>query len=160
MSEREPLWDYPHPHTLHTRVRAEDIDGLNHTNNTVYVKWCEQVAWSHSEAMGLTLANYRELDRAMAISQAQYNYLQASYEGEDIVVGTWLVGWDCKLTMNREFQVIRPADGTTLLRAAMSLVCIELSSGKPRRMPKAFTEGYGPAVLTATHMQQNCRLPT
>ena len=155
MNELELPWDHPHPHTLNTRVGAEDIDGLNHTNNTVYVKWCEQAAWSHSEAMGLTLSDYHELDRAMAISQAQYNYLQASYEGEDIVAGTWLVGWDRKLTMNREFQIIRPADGTTLLRAAMSLVCIELSSGKPRRMPKAFIEIYGPAVLTSTLNRQS-----
>lgn len=148
MSELELLWDHPHPHTLHTRVQAEDIDGLNHTNNTVYVKWCEQVAWSHSKAMGLTLASFHELDRAMAITQSQYNYLQASHEGDDIVVGTWLVDWNRKLTMSREFQVIRPADGVTLLRASMQLVCIELSSGKPRRMPKEFIEGYGPAVLS------------
>ncbi len=49
--------------------------------------------------------------------------------------------------MRRAFQVIRPADGATLLRARMSFACIEISSGKPRRMPIEFIEGYGPAVL-------------
>ena len=140
-------WDLPAPYTLATRVMATDIDGLNHTNNAVYVNWCQQVAWAHSVALGLDLARYRELDRAMAITRSEYDYLQASREGEEVIVGTWIVDWDRKLTMQRRFQVIRPADGATLLRAHMRFACIELSSGRPRRMPREFLEGYGPAVL-------------
>jgi hypothetical protein len=30
-------WDYPHPHVVFTQVQANDIDGLQHTNNAVYV---------------------------------------------------------------------------------------------------------------------------
>lgn len=148
MIDLDALWDHPHPHTLHTRVSADDIDGLNHTNNAVYVKWCEQVAWSHSVALGLDLDRYRELDRAMAITHSEYNYLQASREGEKVVAGTWIVDWDRKLTMARRFQVIRLDDGATLLRGGMRFACIEISSGKPRRLPREFIEGYGPAVLS------------
>ena len=148
MIDLDKLWDHPHPHTLHTRVSADDIDGLNHTNNAVYVKWCEQVAWSHSVALGLDLDRYRELDRAMAITHSEYNYLQASREGEKVVAGTWIVDWDRKLTMARRFQVIRLDDGATLLRGGMRFACIEISSGKPRRLPPEFIEGYGPAVLS------------
>ena len=141
-------WDYPGPHTLSTRVGAEDIDGLNHTNNAVYVKWCEQVAWAHSVALGLDLERYRGLDRAMAITHSEYDYLQASREGDEIIAATWITEWDRRLTMQRRFQVIRPSDGVTLLRAGMRFACIELSSGRPRRLPQAFIEGYGPAVLS------------
>jgi acyl-CoA thioesterase FadM len=55
VTELDKLWDHPAPHTLRTRVGTGDIDGLDHTNNAVYVKWCEQVAWSHSVALGLDL---------------------------------------------------------------------------------------------------------
>jgi acyl-CoA thioester hydrolase len=147
MNGLEHLWDNPNPHTFRTRVVPEDIDGLDHTNNTVYVKWCEQVAWSHSVSLGLDLERYRSLDRAMAIAHSEYDYLQASREGDEIVAATWIVSWDRKLTMTRRFQVIRLGDGATLLRAAMRFVCIELSSGRPRRLPKEFLTGYGPAVL-------------
>ena len=148
MSGLEELWDHPAPFVLETRVLAEDIDGLNHTNNTVYVKWCERVAWAHSVALGLDLDCYRRLDRAMAITHSEFEYLQASREGDDIVAGTWIVEWDRKLTMRREFQVLRPADGATLLRGRMRFACIELSSGRPRRLPPEFLAGYGPAVLS------------
>ncbi|MDO8860945.1 acyl-CoA thioesterase [Haliea sp. E1-2-M8] len=140
-------WDYPQPFTLETRVSADDIDGLEHTNNTVYVKWCEQVAWAHSVALGLDLEAYRRLDRAMAITHSEYDYLQASRAGDELVAGTWIVSWDRKLTMERRFQILRPADGLTLLRGMMRFVCIEISSGRPRRMPPEFVAGYGPALL-------------
>jgi acyl-CoA thioester hydrolase len=148
MTALTKLWDHPNPHTLRTRVTPADIDGLNHTNNAVYVKWCEQVAWAHSVELGLDLARYQTLDRAMAITHSEYHYLQASREGEEVAVATWIVDWDKKLTMARRFQVIRIEDGVTLLRASMRFACIELSTGKPRRLPKEFIEGYGPAVLS------------
>lgn len=147
MTVPEEMWDHPRPFTLETIVEPGDIDGLDHTNNTVYVKWCEQVAWAHSDALGLDLDTYRRLDRAMAITRAEYDYLQASWAGDPIAVGTWIVSWDARLTMQRRFQVIRVSDGITLLRGCMHFACIELSSGRPRRLPQEFVDGYGPAVL-------------
>jgi hypothetical protein len=49
----------------------------------------------------------------------------------------------------RRFQLKRPRDGVTLLRAQTTCACIELSSGKPRRMPAEFIDGYGPALIGA-----------
>ena len=147
MKDLSSLWDFPQPHTAAFTVRPEDIDGLEHTNNTVYVKWCEQVAWSHSVALGLDLVVYQTLDRAMAILHSEFDYLQASREGDEVVAATWITEWDHKLTMQRRFQIVRRADGITLLRGAMQFVCIEVSTGKPRRLPPEFIAGYGPAVL-------------
>jgi len=140
-------WDYPQPHIFFTRVQADDIDGLQHTNNVVYVDWCQRAAWDHSVALGLDLERYRALNRAMVITYSEFHYLQAAQEGEEVAVATWIVDWDGKLTMARRFQVLRVADGVTLLRAAMRFACIEISSGRPRRLPPEFIDGYGPAVL-------------
>lgn len=147
MSSAPLPWDHPEPFTQAHRVEAADIDGLRHTNNTVYVRWCEQVAWAHSVALGLDLERYRALDRAMAITHSEFDYLQASREGDEVVAGTWITRWDRRLTMLRRFQILRPADGVTLLRGLMVFVCIEISSGRPRRPPREFIDGYGPAVL-------------
>lgn len=147
MSIDASIWDHPGPFTLQTKVNPEDIDGLNHTNNTVYVKWCEQVAWAHSVSLGLDLDDYRALDRAMAITHAEYNYLCASHQGQEIVLATWIVEWDKKLSIKRHFQIVRVEDGVTLLRGRVQFVCIELSTGRPRRMPQEFVLGYGSAVL-------------
>ena len=141
------MWDYPLPFTMKTTVAAEDIDGLNHTNNTVYVKWCEQVAWAHSVALGLDLNSYRSLNRAMVITHADYHYLKASHKGQKLVAATWITQSDKRVTMKRHFQIIRIEDNATLLRADMRFACIDLASGRPRRMPQEFIDGYGGAVI-------------
>lgn len=140
-------WDYPAPYTITQTVEDAHIDGLQHTNNTVYVKWCEQIAWAHSQSLGMDLACYQRLNRAMAITKAEYHYLRASRANDKLTIATWLVNWDAKLTMERRFQIIREHDGQTILRGVMHFACIELSTGKPRRLPKEFIEGYGAAVL-------------
>lgn len=140
-------WDYPQPFLRRTLVARDDIDELEHTNNTVYVRWCEEVSWEHSAALGLDINNYRQLDRAMAVVEGRYHYLRASYLGEEIDTATWIVNWDQRLTMSRHFQIRRVKDGATLLRASVRFACIQISSGRPRRLPQEFIAAYGPAIL-------------
>ena len=49
--------------------------------------------------------------------------------------------------MERQFQIIDSRSGETVLRAKHQFVCIEISSGKPRRPPQDFIDRYGPVVL-------------
>lgn len=140
-------WDYADPFLRRSVVTAEDIDELGHTNNTVYVRWCEECAWEHSGALGLDIDSYKRLDRAMAVVEGNYRYLRASYLNDEIETATWIHHWDKRLTMTRHFQLRRVGDGATLLRATVKFACIEMSSGKPRRLPEEFVVGYGAVVL-------------
>lgn len=142
-------WDYPNPFTLLETVQLADIDGLNHTNNAVYVQWCERIGWAHSQNLGLSLADYQRLDRAMAIRRGEYDYLLPTVLHEDLVLATWLTASDGKLTMQRRFQLIRQRDQATVLRARWDLVCIEVSSGRARRMPPEFCQAYQGAAIAA-----------
>ncbi len=141
-------WDFPAPFTCAFVPAPGDIDGLNHTNNAVYVQWCERTAWAHSEALGLSLADYRRLDRAMAIRRADYDYLLPTLLGEALTLATWLTASDGKLTMERRFQLVRERDQATVLRGHWELVCIDVASGRVRRMPAEFCAVYLPAMAT------------
>lgn len=141
------VWDYPNAFTLRLAPEAADIDGLHHTNNAVYVRWCENIGWAHSESLGLSLNDYHRLDRAMAIRQASYDYLLPTLLNEELILATWLVATDGKITMERRFQLIREKDNAVVLRGHWNLVCIEISSGKVRRMPKEFSDQYVPAIV-------------
>ena len=143
------VWDLPQPFTLAVTPQPADIDGLNHTNNAVYTQWCERVAWAHSEALGLGLDDYRRLDRAMAIRRSEYDYLLPTAPGDELVLATWLAASDGRLTMERRFQLVRRADEATVLRGRWELVCIEISSGHPRRMPPDFCRVYLKAMVSA-----------
>jgi len=140
-------WDYPQPYTMALSPSAGDIDGLDHTNNAVYVQWCEKIGWAHSEALGLALADYRRLDRAMAIRRSEYDYILPTAAGDALLLATWLCATDGKLAMERRFQLVRESDGATVLRGRWDLICIEISSGRARRMPAEFCDAYLPAVV-------------
>ena len=135
-------WDHPDPHVMPITVTDEHIDVMGHTNNVVYLQWLEQVAWSHSESLGLDWELYRQLNRALVARRHEIDYLAATFAGEELLLGTWITGNDRKLTVTRQYQIIRPRDGATVLRGQTFWVCIDLESGKPRRMPTEFAQGY------------------
>ena len=143
------VYDRQNPFTQPLVVEPSHIDGLNHDNNAVYVQWCEAIAWSHSAALGLSLEDYRQLDRAMAIHRAEYDYIKPALLADALTLATWLTASDGKLNMTRQFQLLRGSE--TLMRGQWRLVCIEMSSGRARRMPEAFLQAYEPAVLGVNH---------
>jgi acyl-CoA thioester hydrolase len=76
----------------------------------------------------------------MAVWRTQVHYLGAAYEGDRIQVGTWPVHNDGRLRIERRFQIRRESDGTTLVRALIHYVCIDLGTGRAKRMPPEFTK--------------------
>lgn len=142
-------WDIPKPFVVEEQVRDEDVDILGHTNNVTYLRWLELAAWGHSVHLGLDMAAYEAENRAMVVHRHEIDYLGASYAGEEVHIGTWLVGNDGKLSLWRRYQVIRLRDNQTLVRGLTHFVCTDLKSGRPRRMPAAFVAGYAPTVAEA-----------
>jgi len=132
-------WDLPQPF-IHERVAVHgEIDGYGHVNNAVYVVWLDDCAWAHSISRDISPELCRSLNRGMAVWRTQIHYLRAALEGDRIQVATWPVRNDGKLRIERRFQIRRASDGETLLRALLHYVCIDLHSGRARRMPDEFT---------------------
>lgn len=135
-------WDFPNPHVVTLEVLAEDIDAYNHVNNSVYLSWLDEAAWSHSAVLGLSLQQCLEMRRGMAAHHTEIDYLRAALLGDQVLAGTWIVGTDSKLRVERRFQIRRATDGETLARARIDYVCINLDSGRATRMPESFQRSY------------------
>jgi acyl-CoA thioester hydrolase len=144
-------WDLPSPHVQSVVASAADMDAYGHVNNGVYVGWLDRTAWSHSSALGLPPESCVSGRRGMAVWRTQIHYLAPAFAGDLIEVGTWIVATDSRLRVTRRFQMLRNPDRRTLLRALIHYVCIDLDSGKPKRMPPGFVAGYRPlqAVVDA-----------
>jgi acyl-CoA thioester hydrolase len=139
-----PDWDLPSPHVHAVVVGGGDIDDYGHVNNAVYVSWLDQAAWSHSAALGLPSDTCVVARRGMVVWRTQLNYLAPAFDGDSLVIGTWIVRSDGRLRVERRFQIRHAADGRTLLRALVQYACIDLDSGRPKRMPPQFVQGYRP----------------
>lgn len=140
-------WDLPDPFTMTITVRPEDTDRLGHANNVVYVRWLEEVSWQHIDSLGMTWALHEETGKAMAITRTELDYLASANAGDELVLGTWLTDWDGRFRSARQFQLIRPADGKTLLRALSTHACVDMKSQRPARAPRAFAEILGGALV-------------
>jgi acyl-CoA thioester hydrolase len=123
-------------------VRASDIDAYQHVNNSVYLAWLDRAAWSHSAQLGVPLERCLALRRGMAALRTEVDYIRAAVGGDGILAGTWIVGTDGKLRVERVFQVRRASDGVTLARARTQYVCINLDSGRAARMPPELSHAY------------------
>jgi acyl-CoA thioester hydrolase len=147
-------WDLPSPF-IHERVAVHtEIDGYGHVNNVVYIAWMDDCAWAHSTERGIPPELCRRLGRGMAVWRTQAHYLGAAYEGDHIEVATWPVLNDRKLRIERRFQIRRKSDGQTLVRALVHYVCIDLATGKAKRMPLEFTNyTVAPEVAAALALE-------
>lgn len=138
-------WDYPAPFCIELSPQASQIDELNHVNNAVYLQWMEDCAWQHSSMLGLGLDAFTRLDRGMAVLRHEIDYLASARLGDQLILGTWLFKPNGRLKIERRFQLFNRNSGICLLRAHTLFVCVELSSGKPKRMPPEFIAAYGKA---------------
>ena len=142
------LWDLDQPFVVEINVDDQSVDRLGHANNTVYLKWCERVAWEHAEDAGAGWDEWQRLDRAMAVRAVRLEYLAPALVGDQLLAANWIATCDGRLRATRKFQIVRPVDERTLLRGEIDYVCIEISSGRPRRFPPEFAKAY--AVLESS----------
>jgi acyl-CoA thioester hydrolase len=108
------------PFEMTISVVPEDIDDQNHVNNTVYLRWVQEVATAHWEAI--------------ASSEAQKGIGW-------VVLRTW-VGKATRLTFERFTEIRRSGDGQ-LLSSARTLWCpINAQTGRPVRVPVDVREQF------------------
>ncbi|MDO6443541.1 MULTISPECIES: thioesterase family protein [unclassified Marinobacter] len=144
MTEQPVQWDLPDPFILEIQVVADDTDRLGHANNVVYVRWLEDISWAHVESLGMTWELHETTGKAMAITRTEIDYLASANAGDRLIMGTWLTGFDGRFRSARQFQLVRPEDGRTLVRAVSTHACVDLKTQRPSRAPKEFAD-----ILTA-----------
>ena len=81
------------------------------------------------------------LRRGMAVRAIHVEFLAPAYEAEELLVGNWVSKKD-RLRATRQYQIINPKTGATLLRGQLDFVCVNLDTGRPTRMPEEFVNRY------------------
>jgi len=112
-------------------VVADDIDKQSHVNNTVYLRWVQNVATAHWQA----LASPQSQDTiGWIVLRHEIDYKAPATLGDEIVLRTW-VGKASRLTFERFTEIRRKSDGQ-LLSQARTLWCpINEQTGRPTRVP-------------------------
>ena len=131
---------------LEMTVQAEHIDRLGHVNNVVYMQWMQEVATAHIDSLGLGLKEYLELKHAMVAVEHHVQYRKAAFEGEKIILRTWLNEINALYSF-RQYVFYRTQDQAVLFSGNTKWACVEIATGRPKRMSPTFTQAYQPLAV-------------
>lgn len=139
-------WPVANPFVQRRIAVAADIDEFGHVNNVRYIAWALEVAWAHSNALGVTFADYQRTGAGCVVWKQEFEYLSPVLEGEKIDIATWIAENDGRLRLVRAYEMRAAGDARLLFRGRTIFATIDMKTGKPTRMPKEFTEAYRPMV--------------
>jgi acyl-CoA thioester hydrolase len=111
-------------------VLPDDIDEQNHVNNAVYLRWVQDVAVAHWQAIASPDAQEAI---GWVVLRHEIDYKTPATLRDEIVLRTW-VGKATRLTFERFTEIRRKSDGR-LLSEARTLWCpISARTGRPMRV--------------------------
>ncbi|MDQ3692921.1 MAG: acyl-CoA thioesterase [Chloroflexota bacterium] len=143
-------------YVAHLRARFNEVDGLGHVNNAIYINYLEQTAIDHAAALGLDQERQATLGGVFIVRRHEIDYLQPAVAGDYLRVLTWIGdlrgaravrfyeirrlaaaatdGWP---PPDRKLEVGEPVatSGDVILRARTDWAFVDNRSGRPRRMP-------------------------
>ena len=119
-------------------VQPDDIDDQNHVNNAVYLRWVQDVAVAHWQAIASPDAQQAV---GWVVLRHEIDYKTPATLRDEIVLRTW-VGKATRLTFER-FTEIRRKDDGQLLSKARTLWCpINARTGRPMRVSEEVREQF------------------
>jgi acyl-CoA thioester hydrolase len=126
------------PFELHITAAAEDIDELGHVNNAVWVRWIQDVATAHWEAVAdpAHVADY-----LWVVVRHEIDYLRALREGGSVIARTWVGEAPKGARFDRHIEFIG-ADGKPCVRAKTTWAMIDRATGRPLRVPPEVTKQF------------------
>jgi acyl-CoA thioester hydrolase len=119
------------PFEMTVSVLPGDIDEQNHVNNTVYLRWVQEVAIAHWQAVASPEA---QKNIGWVVLRHEIDYKTAAAPGDKIVLRTW-VGNATRLTFERFTEVRRNGDGQLLSKARTLWCPINARTARPMRVP-------------------------
>jgi acyl-CoA thioester hydrolase len=111
-------------------VLPDDIDEQNHVNNTVYLRWVQDVATAHWRAVAGPKA--QEII-GWVVLRHEIDYKGPATLGDEVLLRTW-VGKATRLTFERFTEIRRNRDGRILSEARTLWCPIDARTGRPVRV--------------------------
>ena len=122
-------------------VSPSDIDENDHANNLCYLRWMNDAAIAHSSENGWPPMRYVELGASWFARKHTIEYLAPSFEGDKLVVRTGVSDWH-NIRSTRTYRFVRIRDDKTIAKAETLWVFVNLSSGKPTRLPDEIARSF------------------
>jgi acyl-CoA thioester hydrolase len=121
------------PYVHEVEVLESDIDNLGHASNLVYLRWVQDAALAHSTALGFSEQAYLARGEAWVVRRHEIEYLRAAVMRDRLRIETRVEFMKAANSVRRT-EIFRGSE--LLCRAATDWVYVELTRGRPTRIPQ------------------------
>ena len=133
----------PLTHVRTFRVRHHECDAQGHVHPAVFMRYAQEAAFDASAAAGYDMKRYHEIDRLWLVREAEIEYLRPLSYGDSVQVKTWVVDFR-RVRSVRAYEFRHAASDELVARAYADWVHMELSTGRPAKIPMAMKRAFFP----------------
>jgi acyl-CoA thioester hydrolase len=127
-------------------VQWGDIDGAHHVNNAVYLTYLEDCAVEFVRQHGWPVERMMRSGFGIVARNFQILYERPAVMDDELEVATWVS--DVKrVSAVRHYTIHRVADGQLMLRARALWVWVNLTRGRPMRIPDDFLDDLSANIV-------------
>ena len=127
---------------LRHKVTPDEIDGLGHVNNLVYLGWFMDAATGHTRSCGISAESMSDEGEGWVVRRHEIDYL-AQVRPEDAVnIRTWIETAE-KASSVRRYEILNAVDGKLVCQGRTLWVWINYRTGRPARIPEKVYVAYG-----------------
>lgn len=122
-------------------VPASAIDANGHANNVEFVRWMQDVAIAHADAVGCTAATLA-LGATWVVRTHRIGYRRPALLGERVRAVTWVENHR-RAFAARRYRFERADGGELLAEGETDWVFVDADSGRPRSVPEEIKAMFG-----------------
>ena len=121
------------------------LDPAGHVNNANYLAYIEECNTQVAAYFGWPLDRIMAANMAIVARRYRIEYLEPAVIDDEVAVTTYIANVR-RSTAERFHEIRRVADGKLLARATALWVFIDLTTGRPIRIPNDFMDSFRPNV--------------
>ena len=119
------------PFEIRITAAPDDIDELGHVNNAVWVRWIQDIATAHWEAVA---PPEHQQAYIWVVTRHEIDYLRAALPGETVIARTWIPDPPKGARFDRHVE-FSGEDGKAKVRAKTTWAILDKATGRPLRVP-------------------------
>jgi acyl-CoA thioester hydrolase len=131
---------------MRRRVSWLDLAAGRRVNDATYLAMIEECGMGVIEAHGWPAARMAAEGFAIILRRHQVEFLRPAHLDDELELETWASDMQ-RATATRHYLIRRPKDGTLLVRAHTLGVWVNLTTGRPIRIPADFITDFAPNIV-------------
>lgn len=129
------MTDRPRAFEMTITIQPDDIDALKHVNNVVYLRWVQEVAAAHWEAIATPEMKQKY---SWVVLRHEIDYKNPAFLGDSLTAGTWVSTCEGVRSV-RNVEIYQATSGKLVAEAKTTWCLLDAQTAKPRRIENDIT---------------------